>query len=307
MTTILICESMDIMDESKVVIQQLKKVPNSLSIDMLRLDLLHPVISGNKWYKLRPNLEAAKNANFNTILTFGGAFSNHLIATAAAAAQSGFQSVGVVRGLDTETTLNPTLEACKQYGMKLHFVSREDYHKNKTEDFLATLQNLYGEIFVIPEGGANENGRSGAEDIGNMIPNCYSHVCVSVGSGTTVLGILRRLTIEKQVLGFAPMKKGKYLKEVISQYFLPKHLPNLQLFDQWHFGGFGHWKPELLDFMNQFYLSETIPLDMVYTAKMMFGVFALIQQNYFPEKSKILCIHTGGLQGNISIRSNLCY
>ncbi|MBS1782291.1 MAG: pyridoxal-phosphate dependent enzyme [Bacteroidetes bacterium] len=295
------------MDEHKVVIQQLKNVPNFLSIDILRLDLLHSIISGNKWYKLRPNIEAAKKAKIFTILTFGGAFSNHLIATAAAATQFGLQSVGVVRGLDAETTLNPTLEACKHYGMKLHFVSREDYRKKESHEFLMNLQNLYGKAFIIPEGGANENGRLGAEDIGKLIPHSYSHVCVSVGSGTSAVGILRQLSLEQQLLGFAPMKRGKYLESVISQHLLPKFLPNFQLFDQWHFGGFGHWKPELLDFMNRFYLFETIPLDMVYTAKMMFGVFDLIQQNYFPKKAKILCVHTGGLQGNTSIRSFLCY
>ena len=172
---------------------------------------------------------------------------------------------------------------------------------------MASLKQQFGEIFIIPEGGANAEGRQGAEDIANYIPGTYTHICVSVGSGTTFIGLRNALSQEIKLLGFAPMKGGVYLAEEIRQFLQIEKDHKWTIFDRWHFGGFGKANEELLAFMNDFYRNARIPLDIVYTGKMMYGVKDLLAENYFPSGSKILCIHTGGLQGNRSVKQRLIY
>jgi 1-aminocyclopropane-1-carboxylate deaminase len=283
--------------------------PYVKGIDMLRLDLLHPHISGNKWFKLKYNIQHAKEAGYNTVLTFGGAYSNHLAATAAAANAFAFgiKSIGIVRGKDAENNLNSTLQFCKNNGMQLVFVSREEYARKEDKDWLEEIQSEYNHPFIIPEGGANEWGTEGAAEIATLVDNKYTHVCVSVGTGTTAIGLRNGLPINTTLLAYAPIKGGSYLTEEIALHLKEGKNANWQLFDNWHFGGFGKYNNELLTFMNEFYQQHNIPLDIVYTSKMMYAVQEQLKKGFFPKDAQILCIHTGGMQGNTSVQAQLTY
>lgn len=296
-------------DESKVIIEPLSPDwvrKDGVAADMLRLDLIHPVISGNKWYKLKHNIEHAKNEGYKAALTFGGAYSNHLVAAATSANIEGITSIGVVRGNDN-SKLTDTLKQCEAMGMKLHFITRDAYARRDDIDFLEKLSAKFNDPFIIPEGGANEWGRIGAEEIAVLIPQGYTHVCVSVGTGTTFTGLRNALPDNVQLMGFVPMKQGRYLEEDVKPFLYQEDHRNWQLFDEWHFGGFGKSTDKLIGFMNEFYNANNIPLDIVYTGKMMYGVKDMLVQNFFPKESKVLCIHTGGLQGNVSVKARLTY
>lgn len=274
------------------------------NISMLRLDEVHPVVSGNKWYKLKENIEHVRTAGKGGLLTFGGAYSNHLVAAAAACHYHNIPAVGIVRGTYAQETLTPTLRACMDYAMRLVFVSREDYARKNEPDYLAGLQKAYPDYFIVPEGGANAQGRIGVEEIAKYIPSDFTHVAVSVGTGTTFAGLRNALPEMQTVYGYVPMKNGTYLEPEL------KALVNKdawQLFDAWHFGGFGKHRPELVRFMNEFYAQNHIPLDMVYTGKMMYAIYEQLRAGVFPPEAGILCIHTGGLQGNESIKALLQY
>jgi len=300
--------NMDIIDDRLAVIQPLSKFwyqKKVAAMDMLRLDLLHPVISGNKWYKLRLNMKHALEQNFKTVVTFGGGFSNHLIATAATAKIFGLKSVGVVRG--RYDVLTPTLQQCRDAGMELVFISKEEYRQKDDPSRIMSIAAHFDEVLIIPEGGANEWGRAGAGLMSRFIREEYTHIAVSVGTGTTLIGLRNKIQEQQQLMGFVPMKDGSYLKDYISSHILPERNKNWQLLDNWHFGGFGKWNKELISFMNDFYKENKIPLDIVYTSKMMYGVRQLLEDNIFSSCDKVLCIHTGGLQGNVSVHGELCY
>jgi 1-aminocyclopropane-1-carboxylate deaminase len=275
------------------------------ALDMLRLDLVHPIVSGNKWYKLRLNMKHAIDGGFRSVVTFGGGYSNHLIATAHAARKFGLPSVGIVRG--KYDVLTPTLEACKAEGMELIFVSQADYENKHEPKWARNLVAHFDEIFIIPEGGANEWGRVGAGLINRFIDAKYTQVILSVGTGTTFIGLRNKIDPKQQMLGFVPMKQGAYLHTHIVEHLPQDKNRNWQLFDEWHFGGFGRWNKELLMFMNAFYTTNSIPLDMVYTGKMMYGLQQMLIADYFDKEEKILCIHSGGLQGNASVKQELIY
>ena len=271
---------------------------HGISISMLRLDRVHPVVSGNKWFKLRYNLAAATEQGYQQVITVGGAYSNHLVATAAAARQAGLSAVGIVRGLHGQQKLTPTLLACREQGMQLHFVSREAYNEKHTLAFQSALEIMFGKSYFIPEGGANEAGRRGAGEIAALLPPGITHVCVPVGTGTTFIGLRNALQADQQLIGFPAMKQGNYLREEIIPYLQPGKNILWQLDDRFHFGGFAKSTPELLAFMQSFYKATAIPLDIVYTSKMMYGVQTLLREHAFPEGAHVACIHTGGLQGN---------
>lgn len=276
-------------------------------IDMLRLDVIHPIVSGNKWYKLQHYLKDAVKKEADTILTFGGAYSNHLVATAAAARQHGFKSIGIVRGLHGEADLSKTLQDCKALGMQLHFIERAEYGKKYDADYQQSLQVQFPQAYIINEGGAGELGVAGSKTIADYIPSRYTHVCLSVGTGTTLAGIRLGLPEYIQVYGYVPMKGGSYVRETIDSY-LPNTLQkSYTLHDDWHLGGFGKYTEEQIAFMNSFYEANNIPLDMVYTAKMMMGISEQLKAGYFQQDAQILCIHTGGLQGNSSIQHKLIF
>lgn len=299
---------MDTIDESRVIIQPLntgwygQKVA---ALDMLRLDLVHPIVSGNKWYKLRLNMKHVIDSGFKTIVTFGGGYSNHLIATAVTAKMFGIPCAGIVRG--KYDVLTPTLEGCKTAGMELIFVSQEDYNNKHEPEWVSNLAAHFDELFIIPEGGANEWGRAGAGLIERFINDSYTHILLSVGTGTTLVGLRNKLDSRQQVLGFVPMKQGAHVGDYIAGHLQADKNRNWRLFDEWHFGGFGKWNKELLMFMNSFYTVNNIPLDMVYTSKMIYGLQQMLIADYFEKDDRVLCIHTGGLQGNISVKDELVY
>lgn len=276
----------------------------NIRLGLLRIDKVHPVISGNKWFKLRENIRMAQEGRYAALLTFGGAYSNHLVATAAAAQAMSIPSKGIVRGLHARDHLTPTLEACRDMGMELHFVSREEYGRKEEADYLEALSRKFPDTYFIPEGGNNQYGIAGAAAIAALVPANAHHVAVAIGTGTTFAGIRNNLPDTVNMIGFPVMKGGDYLGSHISSVCTSG---NWQLNSDYHFGGFAKHQPALISFMNDFYNAHRIPLDFVYTAKMMYGIYELIQNDAFSEDAEIIAIHTGGLQGNASVSSLLSY
>ncbi len=269
--------------------------PNSISVTIKRDDLLHPVVSGNKFRKLKYNLLQAKSENKKTLLTFGGAFSNHIAAVAYAAQENGFQSIGIIRGDELRDKIenNPTLQFAQECGMQFEFVSREVYRLKKETSFLTSIQQHFGDFYLVPEGGTNPQAVKGCEEILTPEDSKFDYICCAVGTGGTISGIINSTLPHQKVMGF-PALKGDFLQDEI-RIFVQNE--NWELNTEYHFGGYGKVNEELIHFINQFYQDTKIPLDPVYTGKMVYGVFDLIQKNYFPAHSNILLIHTGGLQG----------
>jgi 1-aminocyclopropane-1-carboxylate deaminase len=271
------------------------QLPNGITLEIKREDLLHPFISGNKFRKLKYNLLQAKAENQQTLLTFGGAYSNHIAAVAYAGKEQGFKTIGVIRGdeLGDKILENPTLKFAQECGMQFEFVTREAYRHKTEPDFIANLQQKFGSFYLVPEGGTNEYAIKGCEEILTDEDAKFDYVCCAVGTGGTISGIINSTLAHQKVLGF-PALKGDFLKDEIRKF---AHNENWDLVTDYHFGGYGKVNEELIQFVNQFYKQTKVPLDPVYTGKMVFGVIDLIQKNYFPDNSKILLIHTGGLQG----------
>jgi 1-aminocyclopropane-1-carboxylate deaminase len=274
-----------------------------IQLSVLRLDLIHPIISGNKLFKLFYFLQDAENSPHKQIITFGGSYSNHLVATAYACQLKGLRSVGIVRG-ERPIQLSHSLQNCIEYGMQLKFISRQEYDLKEKQDFKDSLLKEFGEAIIIPEGGYNTIGAKGAALILDHIDTKTTHICCALGTATTVAGILSA-TKEGQKVIAVPVLKGLYdINERISFLLPDKKNNNLQIIDNYHFGGYARYTPELIAFMNDLYKQYQLPTDFVYTAKMFFGIFDLINKQYFPPGSKIVCIHTGGLQGNLSLPVN---
>ena len=265
-----------------------------IELDILRLDLLHPIISGNKFFKLKYPLKQALQEKREGILSFGGAYSNHLHALAFAANRAGLKSVGIIRG-EKPSKLSATLEDCMAWRMQLQFVSRDAYRHKTDEEVLQQLQKEFPHYLIVPEGGSSAEGIKGAEEIYTHIGSEYSHIAVAVGTATTLRGIAKRANAKQQVLGFSALKNA-----------FPTYQPiaHEQLIQEYHFGGFAKHTPELKQFMNDFRQEHQVELDFIYTAKMMFGIFDLIQQGYFETGAKVLMVHSGGLQGNRGIYMN---
>ncbi|MBF7092535.1 1-aminocyclopropane-1-carboxylate deaminase/D-cysteine desulfhydrase [Flavobacterium sp. ALJ2] len=269
--------------------------PNNISLTIKREDLIHPFISGNKYRKLKYNLLQARAENQETLLTFGGAFSNHIAAVAYAGKESGFKTIGIIRGEELIDKIegNPTLKFAQENGMQLEFVTREDYRLKSEIDFLDNLKQQFGTFYLIPEGGTNELAVRGCEEILTPEDAEFNYVCCAVGTGGTISGISNSALPNQKVLGF-PALKGDFLKDEIRIFAKNQ---NWELITDYHFGGYGKVNSELIAFINQFFDENKIPLDPIYTGKMVFGVIDLIKKNHFPENSNILLIHTGGLQG----------
>lgn len=268
---------------------------NDISLFIKRDDLIHPIISGNKFRKLKYNLIEAKNQKKITLLTFGGAFSNHILAVSAAGKEYGFDTIGIIRGEELEDKIetNPTLQKAKEFGMVFDFISREEYRNKNNPEFLKMLKQKFGDFYLIPEGGTNEFAIKGCEEILKENDTDFDFICCSVGTGGTISGIINSSKENQKVLGF-PALKGDFLQEDIRK-FAKKN--NWQLITDYHFGGYAKFDENLIHFINDFYQKFKVPLDPIYTSKMFFGVLDLIEKDYFPPKSKILAIHTGGLQG----------
>ena len=260
-----------------------------------REDKLHPHISGNKYRKLKYNLIAAKEQKRDSLLTFGGAYSNHIAAIAAVGMEFGFKTIGIIRGeeLINKISDNPTLSFAQQCGMQLKFVSRSAYRDKNDPSFLTVLENEFGNFYKLPEGGTNDLAIKGCEEILTEKDNNFDFVCVSVGTGGTISGLINTVRPHQKVLGF-PALKGDFLREEIRSFTAKD---NWQLILDYHFGGYGKINTDLITFINQFKEETGIPLDPIYTGKLLFGLVDLISSNYFKKGSKILAIHTGGLQG----------
>jgi 1-aminocyclopropane-1-carboxylate deaminase len=287
----------------KVPTQEIQLNTNKIFVSIRREDLIHPFVSGNKFRKLKYNLLQAKAENQHTLLTFGGAYSNHIAATAFAGKESGFKTIGIIRGdeLENRITENPTLKFAQECGMQFEFVTREDYRHKYEPGFLKKLKQRLGSFYLIPEGGTNEFAVRGCEEILTEADSNYDFVCCSIGTGGTISGIINSILPHQKVLGF-PALKGDFLKDEIRNF---ARNDNWELINDYHFGGYAKINPELIAFMNQFYIENKVPLDPVYTAKMVYGVIDLVKKNYFSENSKILLIHTGGLQGNTGMNLKL--
>jgi 1-aminocyclopropane-1-carboxylate deaminase len=269
--------------------------PNDISLTIKRDDLNHPFISGNKLRKLKYNLLQAKAENQQTVLTFGGAFSNHIAAVAHAGKEQGFKTIGVIRGdeLFDKIEENPTLRFAQQNGMQFEFVTREDYRDKSEIFFIEKLKEKFGDFYLVPEGGTNELAVKGCEEILTDEDAVFDYVCCAVGTGGTISGLINSALPHQKILGF-PALKGDFLTDEIRIF---AKQDNWNLISDYHFGGYGKVNLELIEFINTFLEDTKVPLDPIYTGKMVFGVIDLIHKNYFPEHSKIVLIHTGGLQG----------
>jgi D-cysteine desulfhydrase len=276
----------------------------NITVSLLRLDKIHPVISGNKIFKLYYFLKKAIFFN-KKILTFGGAYSNHLTATAAACNELKLNCIGVVRG-NRPAKLSHILLFCLQQGMQLQFVSRDEYAKGEVSNFLQSHQQDAEEYIVIPEGGYSHEGVEGAAIICQYLKNKkFTHICCSVGTATTLAGLVSGTNADVEVIGFSALKNLTDF-ETRMQFLLQNKTANTYtLKSDYHFGGYAKKNDQLIIFMNRFYKKHSVPIDFVYTAKMMFGVNDLLGKEYFPSNSNIICIHTGGLQGNASIPAGI--
>ena len=273
---------------------------SEVEVFMKREDELHSEISGNKYRKLAFNLEEARRLNHTTLLTFGGAYSNHIAAAAAAGKEFKFKTIGVIRGDELEARLpeilkeNSTLRLAHENGMSFHFVSRTDYRKKTEPNFIQKLHEKFGDFYLVPEGGTNEFAVQGCELILEESDAQFDIICCSMGTGGTISGIINSTKNHQQVIGF-PSLKGDFLKHEVVKYVRNKQ--NWSLNTAYSFGGYAKINKELIEFINQFKNETGIPLDPVYTGKMMFGIVDLIKKEKFKKGTKILAIHTGGLQG----------
>jgi 1-aminocyclopropane-1-carboxylate deaminase/D-cysteine desulfhydrase-like pyridoxal-dependent ACC family enzyme len=271
---------------------------HKIGLHLLRLDNIDLYAGGNKLFKLKYNLEAAEKQGFKKILTFGGAWSNHLAAIASVTDKK-LPIIAVVRGEEPEI-YSDTLRYCKEKGVELHFVSRTNY-KNKTdEDFIRELKNKFGDFYNLPEGGSNALAVKGCGEIINYIPIDFDYICTAVGTGSTLAGITTALKPHQQAIGFGVLKGAEYLTHEVSRLIKESGIQNanFRIVGDYHFGGYAKTTPELLSFKSDFEKQSDIPLDYVYNAKMMYGIFNLIRENNFKEGSTLVAIHTGGLQGN---------
>jgi 1-aminocyclopropane-1-carboxylate deaminase/D-cysteine desulfhydrase-like pyridoxal-dependent ACC family enzyme len=269
-----------------------------------REDLLHPTIPGNKWRKIRYNLQQAQAQGKTTLLTFGGAYSNHIAAVAAAGREFNFQTIGFIRG-EAHLPLNPTLTFATSCGMQVHYLDRETYRHKNSPGFTQEIQRQHPEAYVLPEGGTNLLAIKGCTEIikdiySSDFPVSYDHICAAVGTGGTVAGIIAGLDGKSHVIGFPALKGGAFLKEDITkliQAYNGKEYNNWELQTGYHFGGYAKIKPDLITFIHQFKATQNIQLEPVYTGKMMFGLYDLIRKDYFKRGAVIVAIHSGGLQG----------
>ena len=269
-------------------------IERGITLYLKRDDLIHPHVSGNKWRKLKYNLFEAEKQGFTTVLTFGGAYSNHIAATAAAGQATGFDTIGIIRGEELRADANPTLRFASQCGMKLLFVSREDYRNKEA------LVQLFGkDCYIIPEGGSNALAVKGVAEvvaeIQTQVNRPVDYLCTALGTGGTAAGLIS--ASETTVLVFPSLKiKPEEAKQMILQHLsVPKI--KAEILSDYHFGGYGKVKEELWQFIEQFEKQTTIPLEQVYTGKMMFGIYDLVRKGFFKQGEVIVALHTGGLQG----------
>ncbi|WP_350287880.1 pyridoxal-phosphate dependent enzyme [uncultured Croceitalea sp.] len=260
-----------------------------------REDTIHPQISGNKYRKLKYNLQKASSLGHTTLLTYGGAFSNHIAATAYAGHTFGFKTVGVIRGdeLANSYEKNPTLKLAKAHGMQFEFVSRALFRTKTTVSFQTSLRSKFGHFYELPEGGTNHLAVKGCEEILTEDDTRFDVICSCVGTGGTLAGLINSKAKSQQVLGF-PVLKGDFLSDDIRKF---AKNDDWRLISEYHFGGYAKVSAELVHFINDFKDNTGIQIEPVYTGKLFFGLLDVIAKDGFKPGTKILAIHSGGLQG----------
>lgn len=280
-----------------------------LEVYLKRDDLIHPQISGNKWRKLKFNIEKFKQGGYEKVLTFGGAYSNHIAASAVVSNEQNIPFIGLIRGDELNAQSNQTLLNASENGMELIFISREEYNLRDEKYYHEELRRRYGNVLIIPEGGANYYGMIGCSEIVKEIPFSPDYMVVSAGTGTTAAGILSALN-ETQLFVVSALKGGEFLKDTVKQLLqeagwlkndIEDQLQQFKLLTDYHFGGYAKFNTELIAFINSFYHQQEIKLDQVYTGKMMYALYEQIRLGEFQKGSKIVAIHTGGIQGTESI------
>ena len=272
---------------------------HGIELFIKREDLTDPFISGNKYRKLKYNLLFAREKGYTNLLTFGGAYSNHIHAVAYAGFKYGFKTIGVIRGEET-IPLNPTLEDASSFGMQFHYVSRSDYRNKNNADFIEELRNKFGHFYLIPEGGSNALAVKGCTEILNGVKAPFDHICCACGTGGTIAGIISSLNGAKKIWGFPALKNGEFLKKDISKLIFDYNscsYENWDLITEYHFGGYAKYNLDLIGFINRFKKLHKIQLEPIYTGKLLFGVYEKISNDFFNNGEKVLAIHTGGLQG----------
>jgi 1-aminocyclopropane-1-carboxylate deaminase len=279
---------------------------NELQVEVLRLDKIHPEISGNKWFKLKYYLEKARVENKQKLISFGGAYSNHLLALAIAAKENGFPSLGFVRG-EESACISHTLSAARKYGMEIRFLSRAMYNEKKNSLIPGELDETGSDAVLIPEGGAGPEGLRGAEEILSFFPSFgYSHICTATGTGTTLAGLANSAASHQKIIGVSVLKGTRDFEPMHISWIKNKRaLENVNLIHPDHFGGYAKYTVPLLEFMNRTFISSGIPTDFVYTGKLFYSVVRMASAKIFPPGSRILVLHTGGLQGNLSLAPGL--
>ncbi|HZF64129.1 MAG TPA: pyridoxal-phosphate dependent enzyme [Chitinophagaceae bacterium] len=266
--------------------------------DVLRLDLLHPIVSGNKWFKMKEYLEDARAKKHSTILSFGGAYSNHIVALAAAAKEQGFRSIGIIRG-EEPATLSSTLLMARELGMQLYFTTREAYRHKLVP---AAVSRQHSNYYLIHEGGYGNLGAKGAQHMLDFYGSAtYTHILTPVGTGTTLAGLTEAAAAHQTVMGISVMKNNPTLANSVTALLPEDKRSQFKIYHEYHCGGYARYTKELIDFMNKWFTITHIPSDFVYTGKLFLAFNDLLEQNYFTAGSKVLLIHSGGLQGNSSL------
>lgn len=275
---------------------------HGIRVDVLRLDKIHPIVSGNKGFKLKEHLRIAVEKRNAGIVTFGGAWSNHIVATAFAARTAGLQATGIIRG-ERAGTSSDTLQAAAGYGMRLEFISREEYKRKEEPEFLNRLASAYPNAYILPEGGGGQAGIKGSEEIGRLAGKApYSHILCAIGTGTMFLGLARAAAPSQKIIGIPVLKGLHHFLADCQQWVIdPGQLARCRIVDGYHFGGYARKTEELLIFMRRLFACTGIPTDFVYTGKLFYAVLDMANKGVFPPGSELLVIHSGGLQGNRSL------
>lgn len=286
-----------------------------IEVFVKRDDLIHPTISGNKWRKLKFNIEKFKQGKYEKLLTFGGAYSNHIAATASVGKLMGIKTIGIIRGDELNTNSNETLKQATTDGMELVFTSREEYRLKEERYYQEELRRRHGNVLLVPEGGYNYYGALGCIEIVNEINFEPTVIFTAAGTATTATGLLLA-SDSCTVIAVSALKGGEFLSENVEgllresglgQDLIAEKMLQISLITDGHFGGYGKHNQELIEFMNDFYEKFQIGLDQIYTAKMMFAAFQKIKSGEIERGAKVVLLHTGGIQGTSSIKRQLNY
>ena len=286
----------------KPKIQSILSFSQSQKVDLLRLDLLHPIVSGNKFYKLQFYIAAAIENGVSKVASFGGPYSNHIVALAYTAKEAGLKSIGYIR-TNADEPMTPSLKDAKAYGMELVYLGRTDFQSKKAS--ILQSSEAMTDFYFIDEGGYGTIGAKGAATIlteQNTVH--YDYIICAVGTGTMLAGCINAASPNQKIIGISVLKNEGSIEAEINALLLDNNYKNYQpysLLHQFHQGGYAKTNPAMIAFMNRLWDTEKIPTDIVYTSKLLFGVEQLIQENYFEKDASILVIHSGGLQGNRSL------